>query len=100
MKKLFSLLAVLLCLSVLAVPVFADLIVPPDAFETEATTAPATTETVTEAAETAAELVKTAAEPAASASSGPNRTVLYLVIGVAVLAAAFVLYKLLRKPAK
>ncbi len=98
MKKLFSLLAVLLCLSVLAVPVFADLIVPPDAFETEATTAPATTETVTEAAETAAELVKTAAEPAAS--SGPNRTVLYLVIGVAVLAAAFVLYKLLRKPAK
>ena len=99
MKKLFSLLAVLLCLSVMVLPVFADLILPPNVLETETVTETAA-ETTTEAAEVGAALVKTASDASDAGSSGSGQLLVYLVIGVAVLAAAFLLFRQLRKPAK
>ena len=89
MKKLLCLLLTLLLCAALITPVFADLILPPEIENT----VPA--ETLSGQLEPTSLAVKQV--PASAGSVSP--TILYLAIGVLVLAAALVLFLLLRKKA-
>ena len=91
MKKLILVvLTLILCFS-LATPAFADLIIPPDIAVPEEETVIPEGSGIAEGA---------ASAEAASASANDSPTWLYLVIGVLVLAASFLLFALLRKPKK
>ena len=100
MKKLIRLLAVLLCLAALAMPVFADVILPPsDIVQPEPTVDDqAKKETkATDAAVKDTEAASDAAGKTENAPEKPDQTVLYVVIGAVVIAAAIALFFLLRK---
>ena len=90
MKKLLCLLLALLLCTALITPVFADIIMPSQPEN------PVPAETLSGQLEVGSQAVKQA--PASASSVSP--TVLYLVIGALVLAAALVLFLLLRKRAK
>ena len=89
MKKLLCLLLALLLCSALITPVFADVILPPQSEN------PVPAETLSGQLDAASQANKV---PAAASSVSP--TVLYLVVGALVLAAALVLFLLLRKRVK
>lgn len=89
-KLILIILTLVLCFS-LATPAFADLIIPPEiAVPEQETAVPGGTEI--------AEGSASAASPSAAASG--STPVLYLVVGVLVLAASFLLFALLRRPKK
>ncbi len=99
MKKLIRLLVVLLCLASLAMPVFADVIVPSDLVNPEVSVDDQATKATKAEPETTA-AADDAAEKTENASPNADRTLLYVVIGVVVIAAAIALFFLLRKKGK
>lgn len=103
MKQLLCLLLALLCLAALTTTAFADLILPPDwPGETYEFTVDLTSPTLSADDLVAArsETVPATEAPAAPQAGGTSLTVLFLVIGPVIVAAALVLFFLLRKKAK
>ena len=94
MKKLILVPLVLLLLLSLSLTAFADLILPPQPAETEAP-APAATEALSVTTGPSHAPAQQTSDAEAAGSALP-----YLALGIVVLAAAFLLYRSLRKPAR
>ena len=101
MKKLLCLLLALLCLAALTTTAFADLIFPPEEWTGESYefTADSTLPSLSaeDLAAARSETAPATGAPAAPQADGGGNLLLYLGIGAAALAAALVLFFLLRK---